>query len=444
MQQIRTAGIAKQAVGSAFESVVKAFVDGLTAAMKGLLTFWTAVPTPDVGDGGSGQAIGAVAQLQQWTSPLLFGAAVLGLVVGGARLALSARGGESARDIARGLLLMVLVTAAGAGIVQTMLAASDRFSQYVLDKAGMDGAGFGDKVTAATAIGTQIAAPGLIFLLALFGIIAALGQVMLMVARGAILVVLMGVVPVAAGSSMTDLGFTWFKKLWGWMFAWVLYAPAAALVYAAAFSLLDTSKDLTGVISGYMMIVLAVLALPALLRLIPPVVMAGGGGGGVAAAAGMAATGAMLLGGRGHKGSAPPATHTPGLNQGSPAALTQGAAALPAGGGSGGGGPSGGLRSGGRGGGPGAGGAGAQGPGAGAGGPAGQGPKAGGTPGGGAVAAGSREAGAAGRWDRGRRRCGCWRGWCGGGAGGSGGAGRRAGVGSRTVGREQGDGGRDG
>ena len=90
----KTAGIAKQAVGSAFDSVVKAFIDGLTAAMKGLLTFWTAVPTPDVGDGGSGQAIGAVAQLQQWTSPLLFGAAVLGLVVGGARLALSARGGR--------------------------------------------------------------------------------------------------------------------------------------------------------------------------------------------------------------------------------------------------------------------------------------------------------------------------------------------------------------
>ena len=84
---------------------------------------------------------------------------------------------------------------------------------------------------------------------------------------------------------MTDLGFTWFKKLWGWMFAWVLYAPAAALVYAAAFSLMDTSKDLTGVISGYMMIVLAVLALPALLRLIPPVVMAGGWAA-VAAAAG--------------------------------------------------------------------------------------------------------------------------------------------------------------
>ena len=128
-------------VTSGFDAVVKAFTDGLTTAMKALLTFWTDVPTTTVGDPNTGGAVGGVNTLiQHVTGPLMAGAAVLGLLVAGTRLALSARAGEPARNIARGLLLMVLVTAAGAGIVQVMLAAADDFTGKVLGDAGLGGA----------------------------------------------------------------------------------------------------------------------------------------------------------------------------------------------------------------------------------------------------------------------------------------------------------------
>ena len=155
---------------------------------------------------------------------------------------------------------------------------------------------------------------GLVFLLALFGILASLVQLLIMLARGAVIAVLVGVLPVAAGSAMTEMGFAWFKKLWGWIFAFVLYKPAAAIVYAASFALIKDSKELIGVVSGYVLIILSVFALPALLRLIPPAAVAGGGGGGAAAAAGAAATGAMFLGGRSKWRRPRPPAAPPGLS----------------------------------------------------------------------------------------------------------------------------------
>ena len=67
----------------------------------------------------------------------------------------------------------------------------------------------------------------------------------------------------------------------------MLYKPAAAIIYAAAFRLIGTdvfSDDgLLSVLVGLALMIVAVIALPALLRFLAPVTSAiasGGGGGG--------------------------------------------------------------------------------------------------------------------------------------------------------------------
>lgn len=297
---------AKSLVDSGFDAVVKAFEQGLGEMMQALSTFWLHGPSPDL----SSAPGGVLARLDTLTAPLVAFAAVTGLLVGGGRLAWAGvHSGESGRSILRGLLLMVVVTGAGALIVELLLQAFDAMATWTVTT-GLGGSSQGVGVRLAQ-LGGAGAGQGsaVLFLLALFAIVASFVQLVLLTIRGAVLVLLVGVLPVAAAASVSELGYGWFKRLCGWIFSFVLYKLAAALIYAAAFALIGTGADLTSVISGFGLIVMAVLALPALLRLIPPATDAigGSGGGALLAAGGAAATGAVALMGKGAAGSSGPA-----------------------------------------------------------------------------------------------------------------------------------------
>jgi len=326
-------GSATQAVaGSAFQAVVDAFAKGLADVIKALMTFWIHTPDPDV---SSSSAV--ITSLTELTRPLVAFAAVLGLILGGARLAWTARS-DSTQSILRGLLLMTVVTGAGAAIVELLLTGFDAMARWVLDS-GFDSKSVGERLAALGQLpGTG---GGLVFLLAFLGMLASLVQVGIMLIRGAILSVLVGVLPVAAAASITETGYEWFKRLAGWIGSFTVYKLVAAVVYAAAFALIGDATDLAGIVSGFALIIVAILALPALLRLLPPTAAAMGGSSGGGLLAGLAtagATGAVLLAGRGGGSAAPAATTSPGLEQQSPSGANGTAgvggpnAAVPAGG----------------------------------------------------------------------------------------------------------------
>ena len=303
------AGSATGAVaGSAFQSVVDAFAKGLTDVVKALMTFWIDAPQPDVSSSS------VITTLNNLTRPLVAFSAILGLILGGTRLAWTARHEQPAQAILRGLLLMVVVTGAGASIVEVALSGFDALAKSVLDH-GFDGTAIGDRLNA---LGTLPGVGGgLVFLLAFFGMIASLVQVGVMLVRGAILAVLVGVLPIAASASINDAGFAWFKRLCGWISSFVLYKLVAAIIYAAAFTMIGTGNDLAGIVSGFSLLIVAILALPALLRLLPPSAeaMGGSGGGAMVGVIAAAATGAVSLAGA--SGSSTPATTAaPGLKDG--------------------------------------------------------------------------------------------------------------------------------
>src|SRR5664280_1343232 len=129
--------------GSAFQAVVDAFAKGLADVIKALMTFWTHGPDPDVSSSS-----GVITSLTDLTRPLVAFAAVLGLIVGGARLAWTARADQT-QSILRGLLLMTVVTGAGATINEALLTGFDAMARRVLDN-GFDG----------TAVGLRLAALG--------------------------------------------------------------------------------------------------------------------------------------------------------------------------------------------------------------------------------------------------------------------------------------------
>jgi hypothetical protein len=134
---------------------------------------------------------------------------------------------------------------------------------------------------------------------------ASLIQIVLMLIRSAMLVLLAGTLPIAAAATNTEVGKAWFRKFCAWTLAFVAYKPAAALIYAAAIKLneagmSDSGNSLIQAMAGMMMLLLAIFALPALLRLAVPVTAAVAGGGSASGSSvadpGGAATGAINIG----------------------------------------------------------------------------------------------------------------------------------------------------
>ena len=106
----------------------------------------------------------------------------------------------------------------------------------------------------------------MVVVLGIVAIVLSALQALLMLFRQGALVVLAGALPLAAAGTLTPATRPWFKKVTGWMMALIFYKPCAAAVYAAAFTMAGTGKNLTTVLAGLAMIALSLVALPALMR----------------------------------------------------------------------------------------------------------------------------------------------------------------------------------
>jgi len=75
------------------------------------------------------------------------------------------------------------------------------------------------------------------------------------------LVILAGVLPTSASFTSTEIGKAQFQKLVAWLIAFMLYKPAAAIVYATAFKLsgvnLFGDDGLISLVTGMMLMVLS-------------------------------------------------------------------------------------------------------------------------------------------------------------------------------------------
>jgi type IV secretion system protein TrbL len=239
----------------------------------------------------------AVAFLQNSTWWIAGGLAILSIIVAAARMAWTQRA-QAGKDLVASLLTLIVVAGGGVTVIGLLSSAGDGFSVWILNQA--TGLSFGQNMTALLAVATS-SGIGLIALLIL-GTIATLMmyvQIGFMILRGGLLVVLAGGLPIAASFTSMETGRQWFKRYAAWIIAFLVYKPAAAFVYAAAFQLAgsnvfaDDGTGLVRMITGVVLMLVALLALPALLRLAAPVASAIGGGGTAAAAA----AGAMVGGG---------------------------------------------------------------------------------------------------------------------------------------------------
>ena len=319
-----------EAVKDLADSVITGFVqsllEGAVAFVAQVSTFWMDTPSPDVNNA-------AVASLRDDLSWYVAGFAILGFLVGLIKLVMSQDVKNSLIGLATPIVNMILAaTAYGAGI-GLLLTASDEFSKWIVERSTGGDVDLTQMLTSSAVLVTSLGTAFLLFILLLLG---AIMNLLFMYFRDVMFLILAAFIVVLAAASGSEQGRQAWRKANGWLIALLLYKPVAAGIYSLGFRILVSGSAPEGeeatvpeamhsTLIALLILLLAALALPALVKFIVPAAGVGAGAfsGGAALGAGVTiAAGAAVLAGAGG------ATATAG---GAGAALGGGAGAAGAG-----------------------------------------------------------------------------------------------------------------
>lgn len=250
-------GCVSQAADGIWSSMAEVARTTAGQMLTALFGWWTATPSLDVATTATHTAQTFV------TSWLALPIAVIALiaVVGWGVLS----GSDTwIRDALRGLLVFTFVAVGSIPIVLALQAWSESLTRGLLGAVP-----FGDVGKwFAAALAVQAISPGMITFWS--GVIFVLGavQYVLMLFRDGVVLLLTVLLPVAAAGQFTRTSMLWLPKLVGWLLAFVFFKPAAALVYFVGLTLVGQADGVQGLATAACLLVAAVAALPALLRLV--------------------------------------------------------------------------------------------------------------------------------------------------------------------------------
>lgn len=271
--------------GHIFEAIRDLVLEAVASVIKALGFLWIELATPDV----SGQ--GPASWVQDHTSFIIVAVGGIAIMVGAMQMAFTHRG-EPLRDILRSLLTLVVVSAGGATFAATLIGASDSFSKWIINAAllpkGKDGhvtqGAAVDKLT--TVLLDPLKGPSetfgfmLVIFVGILMVITGIVQLALMIVRYGMLVLLVGMLPLTAAATNTEMGMMWFKRAISWLVGFIIYKPVAALIYATAILLIGGAPPVDGAVKGssetlnmamgITLMIVAIVALPAILRFVSP------------------------------------------------------------------------------------------------------------------------------------------------------------------------------
>lgn len=286
-------------------SLFHGVTDSLGGLAKSLGSFW--VNTPSIPLTGKDNAVYFIRESTSWYVAALL---VVSVLIAAGQM-MWTRKGQPLTDLLASLLKFAIMNAASVTGVTLLLRSGDEFSAWIIGRSTDEGF---DKALS-TLIGPEVFKSGITVGIAIFAIvmgiiaiIVAVIQIGLLIVRSAMALILVGTLPLAFSATNTSWGKQWSQKHVSWLIAFILYKPVASIVYAAAFKVFGSAGKVDGddgqrmmyFISGLVLMIAALFALPAMMRLIVPAVGAASGAGAMfaGAAVGSAASGAVNFGSR--------------------------------------------------------------------------------------------------------------------------------------------------
>lgn len=279
--------------GDPIGDFVKSLLEGNAQSLSLIMTMWIKESPFSGADFAS--SVEGIFNLTLWAQSLLF---VVSLIVAGTRMAVARnRGlGDGFEDVGQVVFNFILAGAALPAVILAMHLATDAVSaQWLEDGLGGDPAATINSVALIdeeTGLG-----PAAVLILVVFALLGALAQLVALVVREGLLVVVVGLLPLAAASYSLSTGKQAFKTMIGFIVAALLFKPVATLLYLTAFWLSSGAEapSVMEAVSSMLLLAAAGLVLPALMRVVAPAVsasVAGGSAAGIGAAA-AGATGAV-------------------------------------------------------------------------------------------------------------------------------------------------------
>lgn len=206
---------------------------------------------------------------------------------------------QPAAEILMAGVKYILISSLALIVLKGALAAGDDLTRQLVEDGAQE---FGPRVKAM--LGTAVIGnPGGVLFLGLVAASLSFIQWVMGFVRQAGIVVLYSLILIAAAGQFSSWGRQWFPRIAGACIALVLFKPIAAMIYMIGFKLIGTEQSLTTLVTGIMVIALAVVALPSMMKFFSFLGMQVGGGMGagavLAGAVAAGAGGAMLASGMG-------------------------------------------------------------------------------------------------------------------------------------------------
>ena len=302
-------GLIEKGLDAAMRWLLKSLLSALEVVLNGISEWWLGISGPGMGEGSPAAAV------QNSTLYFVAVAGIIGTAFGIVRV-VRTHSKDASVDLVMAIFATVAVTAIGGTAATYLLKASDAVAPWLLSN--ITGQGEDERKSlyqmldimpgdqsAKFVIGLAIVSVILVLVAALASVVNAL----FVIFSYGMVAVLVGLLPIFAAQSQTQAGKERFWKVMGWIFAAVLYKPTAAIIYGVGSLWIkgmvaedqkgDAFAELVSLISGMVVIVMACLALPALIKIVTVATTdqarGVGAGGAIAAGAGAIAVGSLGL-----------------------------------------------------------------------------------------------------------------------------------------------------
>ena len=320
-------GVTGQLLDAALKWLLELMMKQVVTLQDIIMTWWFGIPPMSI---GAGSTTDAISLRLMW----LYGVVGIVATIFGVVKATRTRDREDADRIWLGVFRALFSSGLSVAVTYQLLRFSSGFAYWLYyGISGSHNTNFKTIINFDSGAGATL----VLFLVMGLGIMELVSIIQAFLGLGTVIFaqILSAILPVTAAASQTEAGHQAFKKQVSWILACIAFKPAAAIIYGIGMRLAasgnvaqgsnagDNAQVVGSMIAGLMMLVLAIFALPAMVKLFAPIPSALGGGGGgkfltsagmmVASGAAMAAT-AAASGGASAAGGAGGAVGNSGAN----------------------------------------------------------------------------------------------------------------------------------
>lgn len=267
------------------DPMVQSIVHGIEHVVGYLLTIflsiYTEVAIPKAYD-ASAQAITPAMKVQSLLAYPTMAIFAIAVIITGVKLIFQLKGDGyyTIKQFLGYFIFWLIIVSTGTIFAQLLVDGGDYFTNWILNETALSVKGQGTLnilATLLTTLGTMGVADIIVWG-PLLGILFVI-EIMMMIFRAAVITVLIGFLPLVCTAGYFGWGRAWWRRTLNWLIAFILYKPiSVVIIYAGmnliqsaqifSLSVMKTTTGLDTLLEGVMLLVIAVIAMPALLRLV--------------------------------------------------------------------------------------------------------------------------------------------------------------------------------